>query len=311
VGKRTEKNVKDLFSERNKGILGAIIQEFILTAEPVSSKTLSTKYALGLSPASIRSRMAELEREGYLVQPHTSAGRVPTEPGFRLYLDSILELREPAEPDKDTLKRCFGDASDLKDALLETTRALSELTRSAALVLIPRRDLFVIKHIKLLPIEPGSLIVLFVSSIGLVRTRVVRMGPELGGLDLERISNYLNSIAGGLTIGALRTRLVEEMNKEKNLYDELLTNAFRLGSMALEEDGTGDRASVFVEGRSTIFEQPEFRDDFDRMKRIFSAFEEKSLLVRILDKSLDEGRMDRAVGEPCSQSALHRVDVPI
>jgi heat-inducible transcriptional repressor len=301
MGKSTEIKDIDINSSRYKLILGAIVQEFILTAEPISSKTLSMKYSLGLSPASIRNKMAELERDGYLTQPHTSAGRVPTEKSFRFYVDALLELKEPAEIDKDLLRRCFGGGLDVEDALMETTRALSSLTGCAGLVLMPGREQFVIKQMRLLPMDSTSLIVLFVSSIGLVKTRVVRVGPEIKKLDLEKISNYLNSIAEGLTIGALRARIVEEMTKEKNLYDELLSNAFRLGAIALEEEGdASDEGAVYVEGQSNILEQPEFRDDFDRMKRLFTAFEEKSLLVRILDKSLEEGRINIAMGSESS-----------
>ncbi|MBI1910849.1 MAG: heat-inducible transcription repressor HrcA [Deltaproteobacteria bacterium] len=277
----------DISSERAKKILSAIVLDFIRTAEPVSSKAIATRYSFGLSPATIRSIMAELEKEGYLIQPHTSAGRIPTDKSFRFYVDSLRELEEPPQVDKDLLKKSCEEPLAIDNILTETAKALSTLTSCAGLMLVPKKDSFIIKQINFIPMEKTSLMVVIVSRLGLVQTRHIRMETEVKKLGLEKITNYLNSIAEGLTIRELRARIIEEMRNVKNLYDELLSNALRLGAMALEQNKSA-ADELYVEGKANILGQPEFKDDLERMRLLFAAFEEKSLLLKILDKSMEE-----------------------
>lgn len=289
-----------LSSERSIKILSAIVQDYIHTAEPVSSRAIAARYALGLSPATIRSIMAELEAEGFLYQPHTSAGRVPTDKSFRLYVDGLNSLEEPLEVDKQMLGKSLDAAGSLESVLSETARALSVLTNCAGLMFMPRRPDFVIKRINFLALDPGSLMMVFTSSFGGVETRLVKLGPDMRKLDIEKTSNYLNEMAGGLTVKELRARIVEEMKKDKFLYDELMNGALKLGVMALDQEGghgAMDPASdLYVEGKVNIFEQPEFRDDFERMKKLFAAFEEKGLLLKVLDRSLEGGGLHIYLG---------------
>jgi heat-inducible transcriptional repressor len=285
------------FSERSKKILGAIMRDYILTAEPVSSKAVAERYGLGLSPATIRSIMAEFEGEGYLRQPHTSAGRVPTEKSFRFYLDSLLELEELPQDDKEIIRSACARPLDVDGILTDMAKALSAMTGCAGLVFVSRAERFVIKRINIMPLDGNGVVVLMVSSSGAVRARVVRLDADAGRLDLERVSNYLNSMAAGLTVRGLRARLVEEMRKEKNLYDELLAKALSLGVAAFGDDSDADALSV--EGKMRVLEQPEFRDDFEKMKSLFSAFEEKSLLVKIIDKSMGEDSLHVYLGSEC------------
>lgn len=292
------------FSERTSNVLRAIVQDFIRTAEPVSSKAISMRYSLGISPATIRNIMAELESQGYLKQPHTSAGRIPTEKSFRFYIDGMQEFGEPGQEEKDFLKKSCERGAGLDEMLSDTAKALSSITHCAGLMFIPRRECFVIRHINLLPIDASGIIVLLVSRHGQVESKVVRM-EGVANLNLERISNYLNSIAGGLTLKGLRSRIIEEMQRDRNLYDELLAKALRLGAEALEDDGRPGENDIVVEGKVNILEQPEFRDDIERMKKIFSAFEEKSLLVKLLDKSLDESGIRIYLG---SESAVEEFE---
>lgn len=277
-----------MITEREKTILGAVVQEYIRTAEPVSSRAIAGGYSFGVSPATIRSVMHELESEGLLAQPHTSAGRIPTERGFRLFVDGLLDLEEPGDADKDVLKKSCGCSDTVESMLSETARALSALTGCAGMMFLMKKDVFVIKHISVMPMGPTSVLVVMVSSLGMVTTKHIKLGAEAARLNLERISNYLNSIGKGHTIRDLRSRIVEEMKKEKSLYDELLSGALKLGVMAVEGVAPGDEGELFLEGRLKVLDQPEFRDDFERMKQMFAAFEEKSLIVKIIDRSLDD-----------------------
>ncbi len=294
-----------MLKDRHKKILTAVIKEYILTAEPVSSKAIATRYIRSLSPATIRNAMAMLEKEGFLMQPHTSAGRVPTEKAFRFYVDSLIEFDRLLKGDKELIRTCYKNAKTLDNIMRDTAKVLSSLTSCAGFMLAPRLDLFVIKHIRILPIDRDNLMVIIVSVPGAVKTKIVRVDEKTRRLDFEKVSNYLNSISEGLTLRELRAKIIEEMRKEKNLYDELLRSALRLGEMAFEPEPVNEAENIYVEGAEKVLEQPEFREDFEKMKRLFAAFEEKGLLVKLLDKSIEESGIHIWLG---SESSVEEFD---
>jgi len=287
-------------SERAMMVLGAIVKDYIESAEPVGSKTIASRYYPGLSSATIRSIMAGLERSGLLFQPYTSAGRIPTERAFRLYLDRLLELEEPCAAEKELLYNSTERFLGIKDILTGTTRALSHITSCTGLVLLIGSYDFVIRDIRLLPIEGGSILLILVPEHGTARTTLFKAGDEARGLEFEKASNYLRDIGRGLTVKGLRARIVEEMRNEKNLYDELLSKALKIGDLALSGYEGGGEGSLYVEGQANILEYPEFRDDFEKMKQLFTAFEEKSLLVKFLDKGFESEDIQVYLGSESS-----------
>lgn len=274
--------------ERKAKIISAIVEDYIRTASPVSSRSIALKYCNDLSPATIRNIMAELEEDGFLIKPHTSAGRVPTEEGFRFYVQGLFDLKEPHKDDKMFLKRNCEKHVNMEDILADTAKAVSVLTGCAGIMFAPKASNFVIRHINILPTDRGGAVMLMVSTLGVVRTRFVEIDLMRGRFDFEKASNYLNSIGKNLTIREMRDKIVEEMKNERSLYDELLKNALRLGSLALDNDGPAVK-ELYVEGVSNILSQPEFRDDFERLKGLFEAFEEKSLIVKIIDNGMCDG----------------------
>lgn len=274
-------------AQRNKLILNAIVEDYIVTAGPVGSKAVAKKYGLSLSPATIRAVMAELEFEGYLAQPHTSAGRIPTEKGFRAYINGLIKREEPLDLDKALIKRtCRENYS--RGVIAETAKTLSTLTNCAGIMFLPRLDAFIVKQINIVPLDRTGLLVVLVSNHGMAQTRFIRMDIEVRKLDLKRITEYLNSIAKGLDIRTLRSRIVEQMRLDKNLYDTLLSNALSVGAKALEDTAGKESNMLFVEGTVRMLDQPEFRDDLEKMRRIFQAFETKSTLIHILDRAMAE-----------------------
>ncbi|MBI5970839.1 MAG: heat-inducible transcriptional repressor HrcA [Deltaproteobacteria bacterium] len=292
-------------------VLGAVIEEYIMTALPVGSRTIALKYSLGVSAATVRAVMAEMEEAGLLSQPHTSAGRVPTEAGFKVYVKCLLNPEggispvAPTEAHKDILKGgCTaarlnhagtGDAGISSgrsaEALLhDTAKNLSLLTSCAGVMFVSRKVNFVIKNIKFVAMDSNGLIAALVSRTGAVQTKFIRLALEPAALD--RINNYLNSIAGGLTLTELRDRIASEMRDEKNLYDELMSRALSLGALALEKiegDEPDAKDGLYLEGMARVFEQPEFAGDAEKMRGLFAAFQEKSLLIKILDKGMEDG----------------------
>ena len=273
-----------LTTERIKNILQAIIIQYIYTGEPVGSGMLNKKYILELSPATIRNIMSEMEEMGYLMQPHASAGRIPTDKGFRFYVDSILKIKELSPETREKIKTRCQPFQEIEKVMGNASSILSSLSDWMGVVLAPRFENVFIKHIEFIKLGKMQVMMLLVSNSGIVQNRIMRIEEELVQHDFERMSAYLNGISRGLTLRKLKAKILDEMKKEKILYDQLLAKALTLSKIALDNDENTDK--VYVEGKTNIFDQPEFIEDAEKMKLLFRAFEEKSILVKILDKTM-------------------------
>ncbi|MBI5563211.1 MAG: heat-inducible transcription repressor HrcA [Deltaproteobacteria bacterium] len=278
----------DINSERYRAILNAAVLDYIRTAEPVGSRAVAANCRLGVSPATVRGVMAELEEDGYLAQPHTSAGRIPTEKGFRFYVDALLEFEDLSPGEKGFLRRSLNGPFAMDAALTGTARALAAITSCAGIMFVPGRCNFTIRRISVIKTDKTGVMVITVPCAGPARTAFVRMGVEISAHEIDGITNYLNSFAGGLTMRELRDRVVDEMKKEKNLYDALMSKALSICALSMEGADKDRATALCVEGKMNVLDQPEFRDDLERMKTLVRAFEEKGLLVKILDKGMDE-----------------------
>ncbi len=281
-----------LVNPRQRDVLKAIIQDYIQTAEPIGSRTISRRHPFHLSPASIRNIMADLEELGFLAQPHTSAGRVPTDRGYRFYVDSLMELEElsPGEVQRiqEKVETTRGEAEEL---LRETGRLLSALTNYTCVVMAPRLDRNTFRRIEFVDLGRDRLLVVFVSASGLVLHKVVTLDEPISGDELARIARYLDEVLEGKTLAEVRAFVVARMAEEKTLYDRLLARALALAQKALADD----EVEVFVDGASHIARQPEFAD-VEKMRGIFAAFEEKSKLLKILDACLRNADVTVIIG---------------
>lgn len=275
----------DVLSPRNREILRAVVTDYILSAEPVGSRTVSRKYGVNLSPASVRNAMADLEEAGYLMQPHTSAGRIPTDKGFRVYVDSLLPLRRLSKQEQERIRSQYQAAyDDATELLRETSRILSAVSSLASVVAAPRLDATRVKHIEFVALRERRVLVILVADTGEVQHKVVEVDEDLSQDRLHQMGNYLNGILVGLTLEQARERLLAEMRAEKALYDRLVAQAQALAQRALAREEPWE-ADVFIEGKLSIAEQPEFAN-IEKLKALFRAFEEKALLVKLIDKSL-------------------------
>ncbi len=269
-------------NERSRRILEAIVEDYIGTAEPIGSRAVTRRHQLGLSPATVRNVMADLEEMGYIVSPHTSAGRVPTDKGYRFYVDTLLQVGQLDPQQKSRIEQYYRlDGLRVEERLREAGKVLSAISSYAGVVMIPRFTSTVFRHIEFLKLSQGKILVVFVSRSGLVQNKVIETDPPLSQHELEQVSNYLNQTLTGLSIQDIKAKIVRDMAEEKATYDQLLRRALELSREALCEEIGGQ---VFIEGACNILEQSEFKD-LERMKRLFRAFEQKSLLVELLDKS--------------------------
>ncbi len=270
--------------DRRREVLRSLIQLHVETGEPVGSESLSRALDRALSPATLRSVMADLEALGYLDHPHTSAGRVPTDEGYRLYVDSLALPRhlDPAEAERIASELGSSDAS-VEQTMERASHLLSRLSRHVGFVLAPDITLTRFRHVDLVDLGHPRVLVVMVSATGIVTHKVVEVEERIPPVDLQACANYLNAHFAGVPLGEIRARLLELMKEEKALYDKLLQRVVALGERAFAVS-QGD-AGVYLDGTSNILSLPEF-EDLERMRALFKTFEEKSHLVRILNACL-------------------------
>jgi heat-inducible transcriptional repressor len=284
----------DLFlSDRMRRILEIVIEGYILSAEPVGSRTISKKSTLNLSPASIRNIMADLEDLGLLAQPYTSAGRIPTEKGLRFYVDSIINVHELNDLEQQQIRsKYLSHPIEGPDLFREISRILSSSSHYLGIVWTPRMSLVVLQHIEFVKLRRHLVLTILVSTTGLVHNRIIEVEEDFSQSDLNHLADYLNSFLSGLPLYQVRERLLEQMRVAKNAYDDLLEQALKLGEKAFSAI---DDTDVFIEGKTNILNEPEF-SNASRMTDLFRTFEEKATMVKLLDKFLDPKGVQIAIG---------------
>jgi heat-inducible transcriptional repressor len=266
-------------NQRTRQILYAAVVEFVETGEPVGSRTLSKKGGLELSPATIRNVLSDLEDEGYLRQPHTSAGRIPTDKAFRIFIDALMERRELSPDDAARIRHGFNLIEPGDDFLRETGKLLSDLTGTAALVVSPRADTLTLKHLRFIRTNPGELLAVLVMTNGAVQNRFL-VSPVTDA-DLNRIHNLLDDVIEGRTLGELRELFARRLASDRVQNDELRRQAFQLGEAVVKE-ASHTTVSVVIEGQAKLLDRPEFANA-EGVKQVVNALEDPDRLVALLD----------------------------
>ena len=288
--------VSDL-SPRARQILYAAVTEFVETGQPVGSRTLSKKAGLDLSPASIRNVLADLEDAGYLSQPHASAGRAPTDKAFRLYIDTLMQRREPSAHEAARIRTGFEAMEPGADVMRETGKLLSELTGTAAVVISPRVESLSLKHLRFIRTSPGELLAVLVMSNGSVQNRFLTGGASEA--DLQRIHNVMDDVTEGRTLRELRDLFARRLASEQVQNDDLRRQAFQLGEAAVSESSHRS-ANVVIEGQSKLLDQPEFADAAG-VKQVVTALDERERLVELLDATMEARGTTVVVGKEAGE----------
>jgi heat-inducible transcriptional repressor len=279
-------------SPRDREILKDIILSFVLSAEPVSSRSVSKQGRLGLSAATIRNVMADLEEWGYLMQPHTSAGRVPTRAAYHLFIESMMQVRKVPARDRryieDNLRS--GDADQILGA---ASHLLSELSKQVGVVVTPAVGDTVLKAVDFVPISGRKVLCVVVSAAGFVDNKVIEAEEEIPREELVRISNYLTENFCGLTLREVRGRLLKMMAEERAQVSRGLALAMSLAREGLNID---DGPEVLMDGTSVLLTQPEL-GDIGRVRRMFEAFADKARLVKLLNRCIQGQGVRVLIGE--------------
>jgi heat-inducible transcriptional repressor len=269
-------------SARARQVLYHCVTEYVATGEPVGSRTLAKKSGLALSPASIRNVLADLEDLGYLRQPHASAGRVPTDRAFRLFIDALMHVRALTAEETATIRETYSSLEPGQNVMRETGKLLSQLTGTAAVVLAPRAETLVLKQLRFLRTGPDEVLAVLLMKNGSVQNRFLRANAT--DAELQRIHNLLDDVVEGRTLGDLRDLLARRLQSERVRHDELRKRAFELGEAAVHEAALGE-SDLVIEGQERLFEQPEF-GDAEQVRQVVGALDAREKLVSLLDLAM-------------------------
>jgi heat-inducible transcriptional repressor len=268
--------------ERARDILKLIIRSYVNSGEPVGSRTLAKSMDWRFSPATIRNIMADLEEDGYLAQPHTSAGRIPSEKGYRFYVDRLAESGKVSKSDERYINRMLAESETPEDVMSRASVILSTISKNIGLVIAPPMGATILKHIEFVDLGEGKILVVFVSKTGLLQRKLIRVTERYTQEELDKASRYLVEKFSGKTLTEIRSDLLQAMQFERTLFDRMLT-LMRAWSETLQEEAVPD--SIYLQGTANILSQPEFAD-VERMRTLFQMFEEKSRLVKILNECI-------------------------
>jgi heat-inducible transcriptional repressor len=291
-------NIVSGLSKRERAILSAVVTEFTATGEPVGSRTLAKKYGFELSPATIRNVLADLEEGGYLAQPHSSAGRIPTEAAFRLFIDALMRIRQISPDDATKITDWFGDLPPGADLFRGAGRLLSDMTGAAAVLVrapLPEQTLSALRFMRT---RPGELLCVIVLSDGSVENRFIRVDDGPSDSDLERLHNLLCEVVTGRTLSSVRDYFLTELAEQR---DEL-HNLHRVGVSLLDRtlDLADRQPRVIVEGQSRLIERPEF-DTTERLRDLVRVLDEHEQLVGLLNRIIDADHIQVLLGGELEQ----------
>jgi heat-inducible transcriptional repressor len=281
--------------ERTRNILLAVIHSFIHTGEPVGSRTISKRFDFGLSPATIRNIMSDLEELGFLEQPHTSAGRMPTDQGYRFYVDNLRGIEVLSAEESALISQRYAPYhGEVDEVMTATSRLLSDISRYAGVVL-HIFSITIFKRIEFVKIRGRQVLAIFVMESRMVHNKLIMLDEEMTQEELYQISNYLNQEFSGQPLRTIRQHVLDRIAEEKAQYDTLSQQALSVGAKTFGETSE-DENDIYLGGTSNIMDQPEFMSNLDQMKELFKAFEEKNRLISLLDKCLDEPGVHVIIG---------------
>jgi len=286
-------------NHRSRKILFAMVTEYIATGGPVGSRTLSRKYAIDLSPATIRNVLSDLEESGFLKQPHTSAGRVPTERALRAFIEALVEFQEIPRRQKREMRVQFdeiyaGSKARPDDILRRTGEVVSAMSGTAAVVAASPAVHRKLSQMRFIRTKPQQMLAVLVFSDGVVENRYIRAAEDIASTKLERIHNLLSDVVEGRTLGDVRDLCQRRLSEGRNEADQLRRVAFDLAHRAVTKVSRSQHAMV-IAGADNLVELPEF-GDADQLRKLMAALTDREHLVELLDKVIEAGSVTVYIG---------------
>lgn len=291
-----DSNEDVVLDTRGEAILKSVIREHIVTGEPIGSRTVSRRPRLDLSPATIRSVMAELEERGLLVRPHVSAGAVPTAKAYRLYVERLISRpRIHAGQSRAIDEALLGPHGEITDLLEEASRQLSRFSNQVGVVLAPEIQRIAVEHLEFVRLDGRRVVSILVGRSGVVHNRILEIDEPIEQTELDQIGRYLAAEFRGRTLPEIRGILERKITEERATYDRLVARSLELGRRAIEAE-VGD-AEVFVEGAANLVGNPEFSDDPEKIRDLLVLLERKETLADLLGRVLEEEGVQVVIGD--------------
>lgn len=285
----------DTLNDRSREILRHIVEEYVETGTPLGSRTLARRLEEGVSPATIRNAMSDLEEAGLLYSPHTSAGRLPTDLGLRLFVDGLLQVGNMTEDERAAIQaQCEANGRSITQVLEEASGLMSGLSRCAGLVSAPVKTA-TLRHIEFVSLGPGRALVVMVDENGLVENRVVDVPVDLSPSALVEASNFLSAKILGRTLEEVRAQVETEISANQTEIDTLTQRVVEAGlaTWAEAQDGKG---VLIVSGQSNLLNDVGGISDLDQIRALFAALEKKESMLRLLDASKSAGGVQIFIG---------------
>jgi heat-inducible transcriptional repressor len=281
-------------TDRSKRVLAALVREYIASGEPVASSLLVTAAGLGVSSATVRSILSRLEEEGYVQQPHTSAGRIPTDRGYRFYVDLLLDSKRPNRATAVEARLRRDSPGRLLDSLLpQVSHMLSQASRGVGFAIRPAHEAAVFDRVEFVPLSATRVLVVIVASGGHVIQKVIDTGEPLDADDLRQAANYLNAEFSGLPLHRAREAVLDRINEERLLYDALRARAMRLATSTFAD--LPDAQAMYVEGASALLDDAS-GVDVQTLQALLQMIEEKQKLLQLLNEYIDGPGLTVVIG---------------
>ena len=289
----------ETLADRERAILGEVVQLYLDRGEPVASGSVANRSASGLSSASIRTVMADLEEKGFLAQPHTSAGRVPTERGLSLFVQALLQNAALSTGEQRRLRAQLTREGTLDELLDHVSRVLAQMSREVGIAVAPAPQEATLKSLHFVRVAANRVVAVVVTCGGMVDSRLLSVAQDYSPAELERVSSYCTETFGGLTLSEIRVRLLSLLAEERVRYDQLVATALELSQRAVESE-VSSGGEVFMQGAERLLERAE-PGQLEALRRLLAAFSDKALLLKVLNEFLGVGDARVVVG---SQFAL-------
>ncbi|WP_341325153.1 heat-inducible transcriptional repressor HrcA [Methylotuvimicrobium sp. KM2] len=296
-------NNNQVLNERSLQLLKALVERYIQDGQPVGSRALSKDTELKLSPATIRNVMADLEDMGLIRSPHTSAGRVPTVSGYRLFIDSLLTVKPLNSEELKLLRKNLIVKDNVNDVIGVASRILSDVTRMAGVVTLPKRELVSLRHIEFLPLSNTRVLVIFVTNEQEVHNKILHTSKQFTPAQLQQAANYLNSVYSGLSLAAVRKAVLKELKDAQEQMNREMLDAVQMAKLALDP-GKSDEDYV-LSGETNLMGFSEL-SDMERLKELFDAFSQKRGVIHLLDQCLNAEGVQIFIGEESGYHAFEQ-----
>lgn len=288
-------------SERAQHFLKVLIERYIREGEPVGSRTLARESGLDLSPATIRNVMSDLEEMGLVISPHTSAGRIPTVSGYRMFVDTLVTLKPPGSDEVMQLMKELNGESRSKQIVESASQILSGLTHMAGVVMIPRRDRVIFRHIEFLPLSENRVLTILVTSVGDVHNRIIKTRKPFSQSQLQQAANLLNQNYTGRGLQEMRSKLVAEMEETRDSMNQVMARALEMAEQVI--DSTGEDSDFVMTGQTNLMDFNELAQ-MDLLRSLFNSFSQKHELLHLLDESMRAEGVQIFIGEESGYQSL-------